>query len=127
MNNGDKQKKPVATNPPKRMSTGSSQGYNKDQKPFVEVKLVTWNKDSHGLFDYESKSVDLRFIKIESPCEIYRLKKDPAPDGSKEKEEFKILDSPVGNVNKENLSSKNSIFLASVDFNEAGQRGSGST
>lgn len=33
-----------------------------DQKPsqhdkFVEIKVVTWNKDSHGLFDYESKSI----------------------------------------------------------------------
>jgi len=24
---------------------------------FVEIKVVTWSKDSHGLFDYESKSI----------------------------------------------------------------------
>lgn len=88
------------------------------------MKLVTWNKDSHGLFDYESKSVDLKFIKIETPCEIYRLKKEPAADGSKEKEEFKLLDSPIEQNNKENLTNKNSVFLASIDVNEAVMRGS---
>ncbi|KAL4452983.1 hypothetical protein ABPG73_000909 [Tetrahymena malaccensis] len=123
MNLGDKQKKPAIINQPsKRMATGQGQN-SKDLKPYVEVKLVTWNKDSHGLFDYESKSVDLKFIKIETPCEIYRLKKEPAPDGSKEKEEFKLLDSPIEQNNKENLTNKNSVFLASVDVNEGGQRG----
>lgn len=62
-------------------------------KPYVEVKLVTWNKDSHGLFDYESKSVDLKFIRVETPCEVYRLRKENTAEGSsKEKEEFRILD-----------------------------------
>lgn len=99
----------------------------------VEVKLVTWNKDSHGLFDYESRSVDLKFIRAETSCEIYRLskrclaslsglivggyigvEKDPtAPDA--QKEEFRLLDAPVDIPNKENLTSINSIFLASIE------------
>jgi len=40
------------------------------------MKMVTWNKDSHGLFDYESKSVDLKYLHIESGCEIYRVSKE---------------------------------------------------
>ena len=26
----------------------------------VEIKAVTWNKDSHGLFDYENSYYDMR-------------------------------------------------------------------
>lgn len=33
---------------------------------YVEVKRVTWSKDSHGLFDYESKSVN--FVKDKIAC-----------------------------------------------------------
>ncbi|EGR33306.1 zinc finger protein, putative, partial [Ichthyophthirius multifiliis] len=46
----------------------------KDTQQIVELKVVQWNKDSHGLFDYESKSVDLKQIKINQTCQIYQLK-----------------------------------------------------
>ena len=52
----------------------------------VEVKLVTWNKDSHGLFDYESKNVDLKFIHVETPCEIYKIR-----NKSKNRDELLII------------------------------------
>ena len=29
-------------------------------KQVVEIKAVTWNKDSHGLFDYENSCYDMR-------------------------------------------------------------------
>lgn len=29
-------------------------------KKVVEIKAVTWNKDSHGLFDYENSYYDMR-------------------------------------------------------------------
>ena len=38
----------------------------------VEIKCVTWEKDSHGLFDYESKSVSREVYRIDNPCQIVR-------------------------------------------------------
>ena len=38
----------------------------------VEMKAVTWSKDSHGLFDYESRSVQVKKFKIDSSCRICR-------------------------------------------------------
>jgi len=29
-------------------------------KQVVEIKAVTWNKDSHGLFDYENSYYDMK-------------------------------------------------------------------
>ncbi len=29
-------------------------------KYMVEIKAVTWNKDSHGLFDYENSYYDMK-------------------------------------------------------------------
>eukprot|EP01017_Pseudomicrothorax_dubius_P029630 TRINITY_DN3618_c0_g1_i1.p1 TRINITY_DN3618_c0_g1~~TRINITY_DN3618_c0_g1_i1.p1 ORF type:complete len:569 (+),score=120.59 TRINITY_DN3618_c0_g1_i1:173-1879(+) len=41
--------------------------------PFVvEMKAVTWTKDSHGLFDYESRCIDIKKVKTDSACKIYR-------------------------------------------------------
>jgi hypothetical protein len=39
---------------------------------FVEIKTVTWTKDSHGLFDYESKSVNFTKTKVESSSRVYK-------------------------------------------------------
>lgn len=39
---------------------------------FVEIKVVTWAKDSHGLFDYESKSINVKKCKLQNPCQIIR-------------------------------------------------------
>lgn len=33
-------------------------------KTVVELKAVTWNKDSHGLFDYESKHMNFNKFRI---------------------------------------------------------------
>lgn len=41
-------------------------------EPKVEVKAVTWNKDSHGLFDYESKSLSHKRFLIDSSTRVYR-------------------------------------------------------
>lgn len=38
----------------------------------VEVKIVTWAKDSHGLFDYESKHVSINKLKVESTSKAYK-------------------------------------------------------
>lgn len=36
------------------------------------MKAVTWQKDSHGLFDYETKSLSVKRHRIESSCKIGR-------------------------------------------------------
>lgn len=39
--------------------------------PYVEVKTVTWCKDSHGLFDYESKNITFTKNKVEASSRVY--------------------------------------------------------
>ena len=36
------------------------------------MKVVTWSRESHGLFDYESKHIDVKKCKVDNPCKIYR-------------------------------------------------------
>ncbi|EAR90253.2 zinc finger protein (macronuclear) [Tetrahymena thermophila SB210] len=38
----------------------------------VELKFTTWDKDSHGLFDYESESVQTEKHRVDNPCQIVR-------------------------------------------------------
>ena len=45
-------------------------------KPVVEVKAVTWDKDSHGLFDYENNYYDMRKFQIAKPVIIGRNKNE---------------------------------------------------
>lgn len=41
-------------------------------KRVVEIKAVTWNKDSHGLFDYENSYYDMRKFQIMNSVVLYR-------------------------------------------------------
>jgi len=36
------------------------------------MKVVTWSRESHGLFDYESKNISVKKCKVEKICKIYR-------------------------------------------------------
>ena len=38
----------------------------------VEIKAVTWNKDSHGLFDYENSYYDMRKFQIKNSVRLLR-------------------------------------------------------
>lgn len=38
----------------------------------IEIKAVTWPKTSHGLFDYESKYLDIKKFKINSSQYLLR-------------------------------------------------------
>lgn len=38
----------------------------------IVLKAVTWNKDSHGLFDYETRSIDVRKFKTSSSVKLTR-------------------------------------------------------
>lgn len=46
------------------------------QPMIIEMKAVTWCKDSHGLFDYESKSLEIKKFRVDSPALILRDKED---------------------------------------------------
>ena len=41
--------------------------------PYVEIKTVTWSKDSHGLFDYENSNYDMRKFVITNSAYFYRF------------------------------------------------------
>ena len=58
---------PIPIPPPHAHSQPRSQN-----KPVVEVKAVTWDKDSHGLFDYENSYYDMRKFQIAKPVVIGR-------------------------------------------------------
>ena len=42
------------------------------QKQIVEIKAVTWNKDSHGLFDYENSYYDMKKYQIDYSINMVR-------------------------------------------------------
>lgn len=47
--------------------------------PTVELKAVTWGKDSHGLFDYENNQYEMKKFQISHPAKIYRINNDIIP------------------------------------------------
>lgn len=55
----------------------SNQGRKNSQPirtmPIVEVKAVTWNKDSHGLFDYENSYYDMKKFVIGENAKLARF------------------------------------------------------
>jgi hypothetical protein len=42
----------------------------------VFLRGVTWIRDSHGLFDYESKSISKKSCKTAAPSKIVRIEND---------------------------------------------------
>ena len=41
-------------------------------QPTVHVKSATWDRESHGLFDYESKNIQPVSMAITEPTSFYR-------------------------------------------------------
>ena len=52
--------------------------------PTVELKAVTWNKDSHGLFDYENNQYEMKKFQISHAAKIYRINNDIIPTTKEE-------------------------------------------
>jgi len=50
----------------------------------VELKAVTWSKDSHGLFDYENNQYEMKKFQISHPAKIYRINNDIIPTTKEE-------------------------------------------
>ena len=57
---------------------------NKRNTPTVELKAVTWSKDSHGLFDYENNQYEMKKFQISHPAKIYRINNDIIPTTKEE-------------------------------------------
>ena len=44
--------------------------------PLVEIKAVTWNKDSHGLFDYENSYYDMKKFQVVQSSRLFRQRNE---------------------------------------------------
>ena len=71
----------AATTPtPTKTTTVSKQilpaGLSFQQKYEVYMRCVTWSRDSHGLFDYESKNIAKKNIKTQTGGKILRVNDD---------------------------------------------------
>lgn len=53
-------------------NSGKNTKKSLNSKQVVEIKAVTWNKDSHGLFDYENSFYDMRKFQIMNSVIIFR-------------------------------------------------------
>lgn len=42
----------------------------------LTIKAVTWSRDSHGLYDYESRNVQKKLLSANSPCSLSRVGTD---------------------------------------------------
>jgi len=38
----------------------------------LHLNISTWEKDSHGLYDYEADRLVKDYFRIEGPCKIFR-------------------------------------------------------
>jgi len=47
--------------------------HNPQQEPVVFFRAVSWLRDSHGLFDYESRNIMKMSLKTQSQGQIMRL------------------------------------------------------
>ena len=65
---------------PTKTASGSQQivpaGLSFQQKYEVYMRCVTWSRDSHGLFDYESKNIAKKNIKTQTGGKILRVNDD---------------------------------------------------
>jgi len=91
----------------------------KNQLTYVEIKTVTWTKDSHGLFDYESQNVNYTKAKVESSSKIYKEGSEIMIKNLKDLETSKDKETSSGkslfSIIKENDKSDN--FALQVDEN----------
>lgn len=45
-----------------------------EPKDMLLMRIVTWLRDSHALFDYESRQIQKKNLKIDSSCKFLRVK-----------------------------------------------------
>lgn len=43
-----------------------------DYNRSLYLTVLTWEKDSHGLFDYEATKLHKESFEIQGPCKLYR-------------------------------------------------------
>ena len=78
---------------------------------YIEVSAQTWNRETHGLFDYEAKSMNKRSFRIQDSCSMYRIKEDCYIP------EKEIISESTPLVRFEKISSDYQINLLSEDPN----------
>ena len=49
---------------------------NSNPPQSLSIKAVTWSRDSHGLYDYESRNVQKRMMQATNSCYLYRVGTD---------------------------------------------------
>lgn len=58
-----------------------------EMKPILSLFTRTWNKDSHGLFDYEEEAMKLSLLLIQSSATIIRRKNEVREEETPEQED----------------------------------------
>jgi hypothetical protein len=77
-------------------------------QPYLEISSFLWEKESHGLFDYESKKLSKKVFKVRGSCRVLRTEDgvalepmlEPAPPEPSRKHLFNIF---VEEFNRENV------------------------
>ena len=80
---------------------------------YLEIHTSTWDKETHNLFDYETKSVQKSSFKITSGCCLYRSKLDCYISGSE------IIE---GSTPLLTIEEKSSEFQVNLLGEEAGEK-----
>ena len=80
---------------------------------YLEVQTSTWEKDTHGLFDYETKSLKKSCFKVVNPSSIYRIDSECSimSDGYRE-----------GSIPLIRIEQKSGEFSANLITEEAGEK-----
>jgi len=70
------------------------------------MKGITWSRDSHGLFDYESRHLTKKAMKTFDPMQIVRRQNDlelvPIAENNELTQSTELEQKPLLNIIKEN-------------------------
>ncbi|CAD8185698.1 unnamed protein product [Paramecium octaurelia] len=98
---------------------------------FVEMKAVTWQKDSHGLFDYETQLLTIEKHVIQQQQKVYRLGQEvstSSPDSEQdESQQYLTTVQELDNkfyINPEGCEeNENFLIVRSLKNSQGGQKG----
>ena len=80
---------------------------------YLEIHTSTWDKDTHGLFDYETKATQKSIFKVTQSCCMYRSKADCYIPGSE------VIE---GSIPLLKIEEKSSEFQANVQEGETEEK-----
>jgi hypothetical protein len=90
-----------------------------DSKDILLMRIVTWLRDSHALFDYESRQIHKKNLKIDSSCKFLRSKDEvktisitaPYESEPDSKPLFKLIKDQEGSYFIENEKNTEKLWL----------------